>query len=286
MDETDHNRQLLKDAERLKQHISGGLYQFSDAYSSLQLPTEADMRPSAVLLLLHSQPPRDREFGEPCLVLTKRSSAVRQAGDLCCPGGGISPSKDQRLARLLWIPGSPLKRWPFWKKLRTRRDADTDGFRVLLAASLRESHEEIRLNPFHVSFLGMLPPQRLGRFQRAIYPMVGWTDRKTRFKLNWEVAKLVFIPLRSLLEPDNYACADFSVEQRSENPTQPDWNGYPCFIHKTGGHQEVLWGATFRIVMAFLETVFGFRPPSRHSLSTIHHVLDRNYYSGGRHGKA
>jgi len=39
----------------------------------------------------------------------------------------------------------------------------------------------------------------------------------------------------------------------------------------------VLWGATFRIVMSFLETVFGFSAPSMDSLPVISKTLDERY---------
>ena len=45
-----------------------------------------------------------------------------------------------------------------------------DGCRLLFAASIRESFEEMGLNPFGVQFLGPLPPQRLVMFHREIFP--------------------------------------------------------------------------------------------------------------------
>ena len=44
---------------------------------------------------------------EVCLILNKRSEKVRQSGDLCCPGGGVSPIMDTGFARLLFLPFSP-----------------------------------------------------------------------------------------------------------------------------------------------------------------------------------
>jgi len=42
----------------------------------------------------------------------------------------------------------------------------------------------------------------------------------------------------------------------------------------------VLWGATFRIVMSFLETVFGFSAPSMDSLPVITNTLNERYLNG------
>ena len=47
---------------------------------------------------------------EPCLILNKRSEKVRQPGDLCFPGGGISLKKDRPLSVLLRLPKSPLRK--------------------------------------------------------------------------------------------------------------------------------------------------------------------------------
>ncbi len=76
------------------------------------------------------------------------------------------------------------------------------------------------MNPVGVSFLGPLPPQQLAMFQRIIYPMVCWVPRQKRFFPNWEVEKLVYIPLRKLLNPDNYALC----RMRSDVPRKA-WNG-------------------------------------------------------------
>ena len=49
---------------------------------------------SAVMFLLGLMPGSNGQPPEPSLILNKRSQAVNQAGDLCCPGGGISPNLD------------------------------------------------------------------------------------------------------------------------------------------------------------------------------------------------
>ncbi|HSM74653.1 MAG TPA: hypothetical protein VK852_08460, partial [Desulfobacterales bacterium] len=76
---------------------------------------------------------------------------------------------------------------------------------LLLAAALREGFEEMRLNPLGVEFLAPMQAQRLVLFQRVIYPLVGWVPRQRRFIPNWEVDKIVRIPLAALLDPVNYA---------------------------------------------------------------------------------
>lgn len=280
MVESEQTERLLTDASYLRRHIANRLYENSNDSQFTQFQTRADIRPSAVLFLLCHRTDNGEESPEPCLVLNKRSSAVKQAGDLCCPGGGVSLPRDANLARLLDIPGSPLKRWSFWKEYRARGSETIEGLRILLSTSLRESYEEMRLNPLRVAFMGMLPVERLGAFHRAIYPMVGCMSHQRRFRLNWEVDRIVTIPIRHLLNPEHYALTHFSMESTVDDSRRPNWDDYPCFIHKQGDIPEILWGATFRITMLFLEIVFGFTPPASKSLTRIPRALNKNYYTG------
>ncbi len=149
---------------------------------------------------------------------------------------------------------------------------------LLLATSLRESMEEMRLNPLGITFLGPLPPQRLAMFRRVIYPMVGWIGWQRRFFPNWEVEKIVSIPLRSLLKESHYAC--YRLQMVSNHMTEDEVRDFPCFVHRDDDEQEVLWGATYRIVTDFLEIVYGFFPPDVESLPVVHGTLGRNYLTG------
>jgi hypothetical protein len=110
--------------------------------------------------------------------------------------------------------------------------------------------------------------------------MVVWIHRQKHFLPNWEVDKIVYVPVRELLNPDAYACyrLHFNVDgKRGGDGTIQD---FPCFRHQNEKEQEVLWGATFRIVMSFLEMVFGFTAPSTDSLPVIYNTLDQRYLSG------
>jgi hypothetical protein len=229
---------------------------------------------SAVLFLLGRQPGKTNHPEEPCLILNKRSAEVRQAGDLCCPGGRVSPRLDAGLATLLRWPMLPLARWRFWPGWRKRRPHNARWLRLLLATGLRESVEEMRLNPFGLKFLGPLPPQPLVMFQRVIYPMVIWVTRQRRFYPNWEVEKIVCIPLRDLFNPAQYARYRLRIETPS---AAENVNTFPCFRYEKEDQTEILWGATFRITMAFLNTVFGFSAPDFDSLPEIRGHLSRTY---------
>ncbi len=231
--------------------------------------------PSSVLFLLGPSCRTEESDFSPCLILNKRSRLVRQPGDLCCPGGSISPRADFYLARLLGLPGSPLARWKYWKSWRKQRPDSAGRLRLLLATSLRESIEEMRLNPLAATFLGPLPPQRLIMFKRVIYPMVGWISSQRRFFPNWEVEKIVRIPIEALLRPDRYGRYRVGYGQASGRVIRD----YPCFTHNEGEETELLWGATFRITMTFLETVFGFTPPAPEGLPVVSGKLDRAYFA-------
>ncbi|MBW1840607.1 MAG: hypothetical protein JRI75_02275 [Deltaproteobacteria bacterium] len=235
---------------------------------------------SSVLFLLGTQTGQDGVSSGLSLILNKRSLKVKQPGDLCCPGGSISSRLDTFLARLLHLPGSPLTRWPYWDRWRMLHHRDTKNLALLFATGLRESLEEMRLNPLGVKFLGPLPPQRLVMFNKVIYPMVCRVSRQKRFFPNWEVEKVIFIPIKNFLNPDNYACYRVRVEVPTGGKIKQDLMDYPSFIHRHKGESEILWGATFRIAMVFLDFVYGFKPPDIDSVPVIHGTLGENYLTG------
>jgi len=235
---------------------------------------------SAVLFLLGLFREKKRSAPKPCLILNKRSLKVKQPGDLCCPGGSISSPLDSILAKLLYLPGSPLTRWSHWTRWHKHHPYEAQSLALLFATCLRESVEEMRLNPLGVRFLGPLPSQQLVMFRKVIYPMVCWIRRQKRFFPNWEVERIVHIPLRNLLNPSHYACYRLHIGMSNKNGSHPNMKDYPCFVHKYRDGHEVLWGATFRITMVFLEIVFGFKPPAIESLPVVYGSLAENYLTG------
>ena len=268
---------LLNDVDALQAHIqkvTGKLLLREPVY-----PEHMDgiRNASSVMFLLGFMPGNNGEAPEPCLILNKRSQAVNQAGDLCCPGGGISPGMDTFLAKAMVLPGFPMRHWPFWSAIRSRRSTEAEMLRILFFTSLRECFEEMRLNPFGVRFLGPLPIQRLVMFGRVIYPMVGWVSKQRRFKLNWEVEKIVSIPLRKLLDPDNYVQYRLEMKDPSADNGSRQVYDAPSFLHKSGLEREVLWGATCRITLNFLELMFGFTIPEDASLPGLKGVMEESY---------
>ncbi len=261
-------------------HVSRKLYRGAKGPRILPGNKDRAVNDSAVMLLLGNKGGTCSGKIEPCLILNKRSDKVRQAGDLCCPGGGIEPRLDSFLAGLLALPYSPLTAWPYWHQYRRNRPEKSKTLALFLGAGLRESFEEMRLNPLGVTLLGPLPRQQLIMFKRSIYPIVGWVNRQKRFYPNWEVEAVVRIPLRSLFVPGNYARYRLRFDTGAGQTRPPQMDDYPCFCQPDGGRTEILWGATYRIVMAFMESAFGFKPPAMAGLPVVDGVLDKGYVSG------
>lgn len=235
---------------------------------------------SVVLFLVGNCPSEKKARHEPCLILNKRSARVRQPGDLCCPGGGISPGFDRLASGLLKLPGSPLVRWAHWRGLKA-----VDGNNILallMATAFREGVEEMRLNPLGLEFLGILPPQDLVLFSRTIYPLVFRVKWQQRFYPNREVERIVPIPIRHLLDPDRYAQYRLTIDVPRSGGLEPELRRLPCFIHRYLKGSDIFWGATFRIAMQFLAIVYGFNPPEPDDLPVVKGRLTGEYLAGRR----
>lgn len=139
----------------------------------------------------------------------------------------------------------------------------------------------MRLNPLGVTFLGPMPCHELPMFRRELYPMVVWVNRQMRFFPNWEVEKIVRVPLGRLLESHAYAL----YRLRFHDPWQGMFSqDFPCFQYEDGKGKEILWGVTYRIVMAFIKMIFDFNPPSLERLPVIKGSMNRDYFNGsGNH---
>jgi 8-oxo-dGTP pyrophosphatase MutT (NUDIX family) len=271
---------VLEDTPALIKQVMHGLYG-QNRHDRTWGQDSIDRPGTSAVLFLLGLPDDTKAFSaEPGLILNKRSLKVKQPGDLCFPGGRISVRLDAGLAKLLYLPGSPLTRWPFWPEWKKHKPQVARRLALLFAAGLRESFEEMGLNPFNVQFLGSMPPQRLIMFRREIYPLICWIPRQKQFRTNWEVEKVVFIPLRNVLNPAYYARYRLQMNTPDQSRQDPGLDDFPCFVHAHKGESEVLWGATFRITMIFLETVFRFKPPDIESLPVVHGTLDKNYFTG------
>jgi hypothetical protein len=271
---------LLKNNSTLIEHIIRVLCG-KNTKEPVFLPEGIDMTTaSAVMFLLGRLPKAHRNAGEPALILNKRSGKVKQPGDLCCPGGSIAPRLDSFLSGFLKLPFMPLGRWPYWSHWCRQRPQEAQLLALLFATSLRESLEEMRLNPFGVKFLGLLPSQSLVMFDRVIYPLVAWVNRQHRFYPNWEVEKIIYIPLRDLLNPENYVRYRLQMGGPSNPRQTSSTNDFGGFRFTFQNESELLWGATYRFTTVFLDYIFGFTPPAITSLPVVNGSLDRDYLTG------
>jgi 8-oxo-dGTP pyrophosphatase MutT (NUDIX family) len=268
---------LLSNPIGLTARISEALYAEASKVSLFGAAASDLPATSAVLLLLGGWGPNDV-----CLILNKRSARVRQPGDLCCPGGSVSPRFDFWAARVLGLPGGPLARWPYWRPWRRHRPLEARWLALYCATALREAYEEMRLNPFRVRFLGPLPQQRLVLFSRLIYPLAAWIPHQPRFKPNWEVERIVYIPLRSLMNPESYIRYRLTMAGSVDSAGPERVREVPGFQWRAAHGPELLWGATFRITMDFLKLVFGFKPPEGDDLPCITGHLGESYLTGER----
>jgi 8-oxo-dGTP pyrophosphatase MutT (NUDIX family) len=277
---------IFSSRETLLPHIRSRLGQspldFSDMWHTNRRERQSgeEHGVAGVLLLLHVRSFSKTSSGEFVLQLIKRSSRVSQGGDIGCPGGMLHPLVDHGLAFLTRSRIIPAFHGPSREYARKR---SPDVYRIInlfLANAMRESWEEIGLNPFNVEFLGPLPTYTLSLVRRTIFPLVAYVRNPWTFRTNSEVDKVIEIPLHQLFEKSHYGELNISVPAKMHAPV--DWpKNWPCFVHQdSGDHREILWGATFCIVMSFLNIVFNFQQPEISSTQQYKSVLPNHYLTG------
>ena len=114
----------------------------------------------------------------------------------------------------------------------------------LLHTALREAHEEIGLDPNVVEVLGELDQEMTFVTNFVISPFVGHIPYPYSFVINrQEVQLLIEVPVLALLDRKNY---------REEIETAGDKRYRAYYFHY---QNEVIWGATARILKRFFDTV-------------------------------
>jgi 8-oxo-dGTP pyrophosphatase MutT (NUDIX family) len=171
-------------------------------HTPLILPPDPTRRQAAILM------PIFHHAGDYHLVLTKRTDTVRHhKGEVSFPGGKFEP-------------------------------ADGD----LRRTALRESYEEIGIDPEHVTILGRLDDLPTFSTDFLIAPFVGVIPYPYPFRPNpKEVAVIFDVSLSMLGDPTVFRSY---CRARQDGVTIID-----CEFH-IGGH--VVWGATARIIQHFL----------------------------------
>ncbi len=143
------------------------------------------------------------ETGEVRVVLTKRPDTMpTHAGHISFPGGRPDPA-DQ----------GPI---------------DT---------ALRETHEEVGIEPGRVEVLGFLPPIDTVEFKLLVVPVVGRVATPLNLKPSEREVAKVYTPL----------LADLA---QGERWWSIPWNGFEVWYYDLEG--DTLWGATARMVRLLL----------------------------------
>ena len=120
-----------------------------------------------------------------------------------------------------------------------------DGSRVETA--LREAWEEIRLPADAVEVLGMLDDTETRATQFVITPVVGIVTRPVVFQPDGrEIERVIEVPLETLRDP-----AIFRTELWEVGGVGHDVHFYDVSV------EDVIWGATARILKQFLDIVDG-----------------------------
>jgi 8-oxo-dGTP pyrophosphatase MutT (NUDIX family) len=237
---------------------------------------------AGVLLPLYFLPAENGRTnpGEYIFLLNKRSRSIPQGGDLCAPGGGVHPLLDTVTQKVLETRLMPPARGPAVERARKWGKGLYRAILFFLGNALRESWEEIHLSPFNVEFLGPLPTYRLRVRRQIIFPVVGRVKRDWKYRLSWEVEKMVRIPLKDFYDPGNYALYSLAVSPEMAGQGIPDPWEFPCLVHQEDGEQEILWGATFAIIQSFLRMAFDTPLPTPDSRRIIQRPLIANYLTG------
>ncbi len=116
--------------------------------------------------------------------------------------------------------------------------------RDMLATALRESREEVGIDPSDVEILGALD-DFFSIHDYLVTPYVGFLPADYRFRINpAEIERLIEVPLDHLLRPEIFRVEDWSWKGRS----QP-----VCFYTY---RDDEIWGLTAAIVKQLLDIVF------------------------------
>ncbi|MBI2890326.1 MAG: CoA pyrophosphatase [Nitrospirae bacterium] len=170
------------------------------------------LRSAAVLL-----PLVERDDGPHVLFTVRTDTVEHHKGQISFPGGGI----------------------------------DGDG-ETLLATALRETSEEIGVDPQHVEILGRLDDTATPS-GFCISSFVGWLspDAAPAIKSAVEIREIFTAPLATLLDPAAF---------REDPPVSIDIYTFTIPHFQFGPHD--IWGATGRILRQFFEEAFEWRPPA------------------------
>lgn len=169
------------------------------------MPLEVDSSRPAGVLL-----PLFEEAGEASIVLTRRAAHLRShTGEVAFPGGRLEPGEEP------------------------------------VAAALRETQEEIGLDPGEVEVIGQLAPLTTMSSGSRITPFVGILAGRPRLVRNpAEVDRVFDVSLAKLVSDGVYREERWDILGLRDRP-----------MHFFELEDETVWGATARILVELLELV-------------------------------
>jgi hypothetical protein len=110
--------------------------------------------------------------------------------------------------------------------------------------------------------------------------LAGFVERPQTPRPNREVEKIVEIPLASFFREELIGCYTLSGPRAAETDMSRPPH-YPCLIHRNpAGGEEILWGATFHIIIQFLGIVMDYHLPDWMKGPVIHRTLSAEYLTG------
>lgn len=144
----------------------------------------------------------------PHIVLTRRTTTLRKhSGQISLPGG--------------------------------RHDA-TDG--SLLRTALRETHEELGVEPEGLAVWGRLEPEWIVVTHYLLAPFIAYSPRRPAFRpAPAEVAEVIELPLATLLDPTSLAEETWELA------------GAPRQVHFFRHGEHKIWGATARVLSKLVD---------------------------------
>jgi len=176
------------------------------AYEPIGQQPDPPLPPAGVLLILHERP------AGPHIIFQKRTDSVRDhKGQISFPGGATDPEDES-----------------------------------VLQTALRETHEEIGVDPSDIEVFGQLDDMAtISNF--LVTPFVGWLQR---YPYDWkfsdhEVAYLLEVPLAHLRDPRNLV-----PDRRVINGREYEFQSYQF-------GNDLIWGATARMLGNFLDILQG-----------------------------